>query len=149
MKNQQEMQEIFDTVYRHFIIEKQRFSFETQASGEFEACRYRGPNGEKCAVGLFLPDDEYNPEMENAQLRTLILTDEPNRISPSLVALCGGPDHTFVDINPNFKLLDALQQAHDRAASSVPQEGADRCRQDFEISLTRIARQYHLTIPTA
>lgn len=27
-------------------------------------CMYRGPDGKKCAVGMFIPDDAYNPNME-------------------------------------------------------------------------------------
>lgn len=27
-------------------------------------CRYRGPNGTKCAAGFLIPDDKYKPEFE-------------------------------------------------------------------------------------
>ena len=46
-------QEIFDTVYHHFITNKQPRSTNT-----FGGCQYRGPNGTKCAVGVLLTDDE-------------------------------------------------------------------------------------------
>lgn len=29
-------------------------------------CRYRGDNGRKCAVGMVIPDEDYNPDMECA-----------------------------------------------------------------------------------
>lgn len=28
-------------------------------------CLYRGPNGKKCAVGIFIPDDRYHPSMDS------------------------------------------------------------------------------------
>jgi hypothetical protein len=29
-----------------------------------DSCMYRGPNGTKCAVGMFIPDDKYSHDME-------------------------------------------------------------------------------------
>lgn len=29
-----------------------------------ESCRYRGPNGAKCAVGFLIPDDRHNADIE-------------------------------------------------------------------------------------
>ena len=31
-----------------------------------ESCRYRGPNGVKCAVGFLIPDDRYDDGIENS-----------------------------------------------------------------------------------
>jgi hypothetical protein len=39
-------------------------------------CLYRGPNGAKCAIGLFIPDDRYNPQMDdidNASVRASVV----------------------------------------------------------------------------
>lgn len=40
-------------------------SVSKKANGE--QCMYRGPNGKKCGVGLFIPDDKYHPDLDNAQ----------------------------------------------------------------------------------
>ncbi len=41
-------------------------------SGSFDACLYRGPNGKKCAIGILIPDDKYDPEFENASTSSVI-----------------------------------------------------------------------------
>lgn len=43
-------------------IEQGQGSFEVL--GGLVRCLYRGPNGNKCAVGHLIPDDKYVPEME-------------------------------------------------------------------------------------
>lgn len=44
------------------------------------SCRYRGPNGKKCAVGMFIPDELYNPLFEGAGACEL-LQDNPELCS--------------------------------------------------------------------
>lgn len=29
-----------------------------------EVCKYRGPNGKKCAIGMFIPDSKYKKSMD-------------------------------------------------------------------------------------
>lgn len=52
--------EIIDRVYKHFIVEK------NPPSVQFNPVRYcyRGPNGTKCAVGIFIKDEDYKPEWD-------------------------------------------------------------------------------------
>ena len=38
-------------------------SINTKSDGE-DICLYRGPDGKKCAVGLFIPDEKYDRSME-------------------------------------------------------------------------------------
>jgi hypothetical protein len=40
-------------------------------SQDGERCHYRTPNGLKCAVGVLIPDDLYNPSREGHKVRTL------------------------------------------------------------------------------
>ncbi len=35
-----------------------------------ESCKYRGPNGKKCAVGMFIPDELYHPNIEGSCIRS-------------------------------------------------------------------------------
>lgn len=59
-------QEIVDRVYQHFIVEKNPPSIDKDGR-----CLYRGPNGTKCAAGLFIKDEEYKPDFEGMTAYTL------------------------------------------------------------------------------
>lgn len=54
-------QETFDTVIAH--LRKQG-----KQSREGSRCKYRGPNGLKCAVGCLIPDEQYSEWMEDFSL---------------------------------------------------------------------------------
>lgn len=56
-------QQVFDTVAKHLLTQMQqsRITFDDGAI----SCRYRGPNGLKCAAGVLIGDDEYRENMEN------------------------------------------------------------------------------------
>lgn len=51
-------QEVFDKVIAHLRAQK------CQSVDDTNQCVYRGPRGEKCAAGIFIPDDQYFPWME-------------------------------------------------------------------------------------
>lgn len=53
------MQKIFDQVRNHLLAQMEK-SFEKTG------CKYRGPNGLKCAAGIFIPDDKYSRSMEGS-----------------------------------------------------------------------------------
>lgn len=57
-----ELQEIFNVAVEHFRRQGQRSVEYLGAPGTY--CMYRGPNGLKCAIGVFIPDDEYRDWME-------------------------------------------------------------------------------------
>jgi hypothetical protein len=54
-------QEIFNKVWRHFVVEKH------PRSAEGKKCFYRHPSGDgrRCAAGLFIKDDEYHESLES------------------------------------------------------------------------------------
>lgn len=52
-------QEIFDVAWQAFVVEGRPAS--TMENGD---CMYRGPAGQRCAIGLCIHDDQYNPDME-------------------------------------------------------------------------------------
>jgi len=37
-----------------------------------EGCVYRGPEGKRCIVGLLIPEDKYDPGIEESTLRTIL-----------------------------------------------------------------------------
>ena len=60
-------QEVFDKVATHLLT--QNF----KSVDDFgRCCLYRGPEGTKCAVGILIPDEQYNPSMEHHTVQTLI-----------------------------------------------------------------------------
>lgn len=111
-------QEIFNIVWNHFIVEEGHPSV-----GNDGLCMYKGPNGERCAAGLLIPDEKYKPEMEGKSCNE----------EPVLQALPFGASVSFIR---------ELQLAHDDATLT----GAN-FHKSIHTSLTRIARTHRLTIP--
>jgi hypothetical protein len=62
-------QEVFDTVVTHLRNQK------VKSMNDEGECLYRGPNGLMCAVGCLIPDDQYDPNMENNPIDVLLNTD--------------------------------------------------------------------------
>ena len=52
-------QTAFDTVVAHLRLQKKR-----SAKPGTNVCMYRGPDGTKCAVGVLIPDDQFDPTKE-------------------------------------------------------------------------------------
>lgn len=119
-------QTMFDRVYRHFVID--RASPSVVFTCGTVQCRYRGPNGERCALGLLIPDDAYEPTMEG----TLALGLLDNKLCARL-----GIDIDDVDF------VDELQGAHDHSVDA----GAG-FHDDLESKLRHIAARYDLTVPS-
>lgn len=83
-------QDIFDIVYPAMIKQGK------PAIDEKGNCKYRAPDGSKCAVGHLLEDDEYNPEIEG------------NSVEEAGIA------HLIPDrLLPHVQFLVDLQHAHD------------------------------------
>ncbi len=83
-------QEIFDTVARHLLKQRER-------SGSKANCRYRCQSGLKCAVGILIPDDVYEATMENNAVSGLLLY----------------WSNKFSHLRPYEILLQKLQSIHD------------------------------------
>lgn len=117
-------QEIFNRVWQHFIIERQPRSVTSDGH-----CRYRGPEGAKCAVGLFIPDDCYSPWMEGLGA-DCILAEARNQkhVLPSELTEL---------LSEHPALLRDLQNLHDKGTS----------RLEFERALVELADSYNLWVP--
>jgi hypothetical protein len=46
---------------------QEQFTIKSLSYGDRGTCKYRGANGAKCAVGVFIPDALYCPEMDKPQ----------------------------------------------------------------------------------
>lgn len=119
-------QEAFNRVWDHFVVKKGKPSMSKDGN-----CKYRGPNGAKCAVGVLIPDEAYRESYDSDggySLYTLI--SDP----PVSSVLCG--------VTPG--LLFAMQHVHDASAKAL--------RRDFhsmvEQGLRELAVVYDLIIPS-
>lgn len=54
-------QEIFNKVATHLLR-------QGKASLTFGICTYRGDDGTKCAIGIFIPDGQYSPYIEGKRV---------------------------------------------------------------------------------
>lgn len=121
-------QQMFDIVWAHFVTNKNPLSIAVDPVTEESACRYRGPNGEKCAVGVLLPDELYRPEM-----------DGPAMAVGNLLKWYGDALPPWMHAEQEF--LAALQAAHDE----VFDFGGSS---DIEVALRDVAQHYGLTVPS-
>lgn len=78
---------------------KAEFKGKSVSDTNTEECLYRGPNGVKCAVGMFIPDDRYSPDMENK----------------SAEGLLERHDYVTQFLPLNLRRMDDLQCVHDRS----------------------------------
>ena len=105
-------QEIFDKVWAHIIAQG-----VPSMNGEGR-CLYRGPNGTKCAAGIFLPDDarvwEGFPwdELPHGELGT-----------------------------PDNDIIQDLQYCHDGASDT------DDFLADFKRRARKVAAEYNVEVP--
>jgi hypothetical protein len=102
-------QEVFDKTVE-FLFEQGRPALEEWTEND-QICLYRGPDGTKCAVGLWMPDDAWHASINGITLDDLIrendLHEMPKTRRQKLVKWI----KDFVI--PNRMLLTDLQAAHD------------------------------------
>lgn len=84
-------EDVIAQTFAHLIVQAER-SIKTNGS----MCRYRGKDGLKCAVGFWIPDEKYDPEIEGRSA------------SSSLVVACLPPE-----IAEHTDVLLSLQHFHD------------------------------------
>lgn len=92
-------QELFTKVSSHLRQQRSRsvMTRPGRGSGVIVACAYRGEDGKKCALGILIPDDKYNPDIEGARGSDVIKNyTEIKKPSKGLL-----------------RLADALQAIHD------------------------------------
>ena len=59
-------QQVFDRVAKHLLTQNKKSGHWVCGTGfgRIFDCLYRGPNGLKCAIGVLIPDEKYEPEFE-------------------------------------------------------------------------------------
>lgn len=111
-------QEVFDKVWEHFIKNKNPPSIMDDGR-----CVYRGPGGSKCAIGIFIPDDKYIPQMDEDSGHIPLLLD---------------------DIILNILILYEFRRAHDSSAT-IPRPSF---HEKMKLKLIEIAVRHRLTYPS-
>lgn len=89
-------QQVFDQVARH-LLQQRRRAIKVDA-GFGAKCRYRAPDGAKCAIGCLIGDLEYDPEFEGHSWPQLL--ERSKRLGYNLPA-------------EHLELLKTLQGIHD------------------------------------
>lgn len=120
------LQEMFDANWNHFVVDGADRSYDAEAPGPY--CRYRGPNGTKCAVGLLINDDEYDPAIEMIGSINSLIAEE-------VLVFKQDPENAH-------ELCEHLQDVHDGIG---PNEDVQA---EFKRGLTAVARVFGLTIPS-
>jgi len=78
------------------MIQYIKDNFKGKSYNEFGKCLYRGPEGKKCAAGLFIPDEKYNERMENKSAGSLV-------------------KNWSIEFPLKETAMDSLQQVHDES----------------------------------
>lgn len=112
-------QEIFNRVWQYFVVEKNGRAGDPGMNG----CYYRAANGNKCAVGILIPDNVYVPDLEIAVME--LLSKFP---------------HMSKFIGNDVDFLQVLQSCHDDADEYAFNE-------DMEVNLRNLASNFSLSIP--
>jgi hypothetical protein len=122
-------QQLFDNAWNWFVVEKKERSYNKYT----RTCLYRGPNGTKCAIGVSIPDNKYDPGMENRGIRGIMSNYEPNL-------------GRVFDKN-DLDFLAELQQVHDNLANSY-HISEKEFTELIEDKLRAFAKKYNLGIST-
>lgn len=116
-------QEIFETVATHLF--KQGEPAKAEAG-----CLYRGPNGTMCAVGVLIPDDMYDPMLDDTKgFDSTTIVDIIHDEKRSIFV----PEY----MKDNEYLLSGLQSVHDSDESWESTE-------NMQSALKRVANRYRL-----
>jgi hypothetical protein len=89
-------------------------------------CLYRGPNNTRCAIGMLIPDKEYDPVFEGLGVNEVLKHNITFNMSFAL------------DIDVTF--LSSLQSVHDVSSSSTDPWPI------FQRYATKMANQYKLSL---
>jgi len=133
------LQEIFDAASVHLMGMD-----GPSLDADGDACVYRGTvydeyddyelSGQMCAVGVFIADEHYSPDLEGQGIRR-------DRSVANAVAASWGQDYLTLD---QISLLADLQDAHDetsRGSSLIPDHNWSK---NIVASLDKVATKNHL-----
>lgn len=120
-------QETFETVVKHLIRQGKKAEIVGSLS-----CRYRTPDGLKCAAGCLIPDSEYSPSFEGQIVGGIIDRGMQSMNSLSLL---------LVRLGHDIRLVRRLQLIHD---SCEPNQWPERLKylgQEFDLDTSCVRLQ--------
>lgn len=96
------------------MIQHIKDNFKGKSVSDFngDTCLYRGPNDTKCAVGMFIPDNLYKPEMDQSSATDI----NGGGVSYSKLVTIYPEISPFMPLEPTD--MTALQAAHDSSHSN-------------------------------
>jgi hypothetical protein len=100
---------VIKTFVETYILHPENYSI-LEGAGLMTSCVYRHPQGKKCAIGMYIPDELYNSDWEGKNI---------NSIYPSIKNVLPIDDKLF---------WNTLQQNHDECADSKKASNEDRKR---------------------
>lgn len=110
------LQEAYDRVMRH--LDEQGHQANEPDENGIRRCVYRGENGDSCAVGCLIPDDQYVLAMEGLGILDLLEgavgEDIYQRVADSLGIQADDPNLDVADLT---NMLSELQELHDADSS--------------------------------
>ena len=109
-------QEIFNKVATHLLTQSDK------ALDEKGDCMYRGLNGTSCAAGCLIPDELYEPEMENESILNLA------NDFPDVKA------YLRMHRRDTLRLIDRLQNVHDAEPVEYWYVALDATAADFDLN---------------
>jgi len=113
-----ELQEIFNKAHKHFAGMSEPSMGDGSDDCDGTQCAYRGANGNKCVVGVFIPDALYKESLEGDSLDSHLsgvyapITYHSTRVT-EVLAKAFGQDFLSKD---QYILLANLQSTHDKNA---------------------------------
>lgn len=130
-------QEIFNKAYAHALTMKAMARDDSLNTAQ---CMYRAPNGEKCLIGSFIPDNKYTPEMERV-IFDLVTDTRFRPILNEIGLITAAEDDDFsssIDYKDDeLEFLNSLQNCHDNADTL----------EDMFTNLRQFAKDYKLQMP--
>jgi hypothetical protein len=130
-------QTVFDKTV-NFLLKQGRPAMRDD--GDDWTCLYRGPNGTKCAVGFWMPDDCWHESMNGTDLGSLIREEEFDKIPKTRRKKLSKWIDDFVI--PHRELLTSLQAAHDSPTVRKDDESFHKTR--LKARLREVAKRYGL-----
>ena len=128
------LQEIFDKVKVHLLAQgKPAVDWVTSQ------CRYRAPDGLKCAVGCLITDEAYTPDIEGT-----VLPYSPTRVDGSLFPVIRALQDSGIDAvesGTTRHLLRELQRAHDEMTDCPD---STQYEPWLNKKLARVAKEFNL-----
>lgn len=96
--------------------------------GSHHACRYRGYNNTRCAIGVLLPDDMYDSSWEGYGVQEILGHNEHSPLAKAL----------GIEDGADIEFLCNLQSAHDGIRIGIPFD--EQLRQRMSV----VATQWHI-----